>query len=640
MFRTTLVAIGLFASFLPTASAEFDPQTALQLADYIAVDYSQAVVDGSVVNAAEYKEMQEFSARIVDLTRNLQPRGAIAEDADQLAVLVKQKASAEQIAAATRKLRERILAEHDIALTPAKVPDLERGALLYQRSCASCHGPQGRGDGELAKDLDPSPTNFRDHARAFQRSLYGLYNTITLGVKGTGMASFSQLPEADRWALAFYAGGLAATEEELASGAHMLANEDEALPLDLRTMTSWSLREIRERLGTDAASLAIYLRRHPQPLFASTASPFDVAREQTKLAVEHFRSGDRATASAAALSAYLDGYELVENSVSAVDPTLARQVETDMSAMRAAIGDSAATLSNVEKRATTALASLDDARRVLSETDLTPAVVYTSSLVILLREGLEAILILAAIAAFMIKTGRREALIYLHFGWVAALALGFVTWAVSTWLLEINGATREFTEGMTALFAAVILFYVGFWMHGKLNAQRWNKFLHENIGKALEGGTLWTLTLVSFIAVYREVFETVLFYQALWTQTGTAGQTMVFVGAGTAAALLVLCAWLIFKLGVRLPLRQFFGASAAVMILLSIVFAGKGVAALQEAGKLPTDAIAFVPRIEMLGIFPNWESLGLQLALVAIAVGLILQSKFSGSGPGRMSASH
>ena len=77
MFRTTLVAIGLFASFLPTASAEFDPQTALQLADYIAVDYSQAVVDGSVVNAAEYKEMQEFSARIVDLTRNLQPRGAI-----------------------------------------------------------------------------------------------------------------------------------------------------------------------------------------------------------------------------------------------------------------------------------------------------------------------------------------------------------------------------------------------------------------------------------------------------------------------------------------------------------------------------------------------------------------------------------
>jgi high-affinity iron transporter len=608
------------------AWAAFDPQTVLQLADYVAVDYPEAVVDGAVLNATEYKEMQEFGARIVHLTRELEPRGAIVEAAEQLATLIEAKASADQIAAVSRTLRECILAEHPVALTPAAPPDLERAALLFQQVCASCHGPSGRGDGPLAKDLDPLPTDFHDRARVVQRSLYGLYNTITLGVEGTGMASFAHLSEAERWALAFYVGGLAATDEELATGARLLARGEETPPLELSAMTSSTLREIDERFGPDTAALALYLRQQPLSLFALQTSPFDVAREQTELAVARFRAGDRAGASAAAFSAYLDGFELVENSVSAVDSGLKKRIEADMSAMRTAIDDPGATLRDVELRAAAALASLGEAKLLLAETELTPAVVFTSSLAILLREGLEAILILAAIAAFMIKTGRRDALIYVHVGWVAALALGVATWAVSTWLLEISGATRELTEGLTALFAALVLFYVGFWMHGKLNARRWGEFLRENVGKALEGGTLWTLTLVSFIAVYREVFETVLFYQALWAQTNSAGQAMVLAGAGTAAVLLVLSAWLIFKLGVRLPLRQFFGASAAVMIVLAVIFAGKGVAALQEAGKLPSDAIASLPRIEALGIYPNWQSFGLQLVMVAIAIGLVLYS--------------
>jgi high-affinity iron transporter len=624
MLRTTLLAAILLAGSVLPAWADFDPQAALQLADYIAVDYPEAVVGGAVVSETEYEEMQEFSTRIVNQTRDLEPRGPIVETAEQLAALIEAKVSADQIAAASRTLRERILAEHPVALTPATLPDLDRGALLYQQECASCHGPIGRGDGPLAKGLEPSPTDFHDRARAEQRSLYGLYSTITLGVEGAGMASFSHLPDTERWSLAFYVGGLAATEEELAASAALLARDEDALAFDMSTMTSSTLREIDEQFGPGMVALALYLRRHPQPLYASQRSPFGVAREQTELAVTKFRAGERVAAATAALSAYLDGFELVENNVSAVDDELKRRIEADMFAMRKAVDARGATLQDVEQRAATVLARLGEAEHLLAQTELTPTVVFTSSLAILLREGLEAILILAAIAAFMIKTGRRDALTYLHIGWVAALALGVATWAISTWLLEISGATRELTEGLTALFAALVLFYVGFWMHGKLSAQRWSEFLRENVGKALEGGTLWTLTLVSFIAVYREVFETVLFYQALWTQTGSAGQTAIFAGAGTAAALLVLSAWLIFKLGVRLPLRQFFGVSAAVMIVLAVVFAGKGVAALQEAGKLPSDAIAYVPQFETLGIYPNWQSIGLQVAMVAIAIGLVL----------------
>lgn len=627
LILATFLAAILFIVTGAVGAAGFDPQTVLQLADYVAVDYPEAVVEGVIVSDAEYQEMQEFGTRIVELTRDLQPPGEITKAAGQLAALIETRASAAQIMAASRTLRERVLSEYPITLTPAAPPDLERGAQLYEQACASCHAATGHGDGPLAEGLDPPPTDFHDRARAAQRSLYGLYNTITLGVEGTGMTSFSHLSDAERWALTFHVGGIAATEEDLAAGARLLARAEDKPLLDTRTVTSSSPREIEERFGADAAALALYLRRQPQPLFALQASPIDTAREQINRAVEKYRSDDRDAASAAALSAYLDGFELAENSVAALDRDLKLRIEAEMSALRQSIDDSGAGLPDVEQRAAMALASLDEAKHLLEQTQLSPAVVFTSSLTILMREGLEAILILGAIAAFIIKTGRREALIYVHIGWIAALILGIATWVISTWLLEIGGATRELTEGLTALFAAVVLFYVGFWMHSKLYSDRWTEFLRTHVGDALKAGTLWTLTLVSFIAVYREVFETVLFYQALWAQTGSAGQTMVFTGAGTAAAILVLSAWLIFKLGVRLPLRQFFGASAAVMIVLAVVFAGKGVAALQDAGKLPLDTIASMPRIETLGIYPSWQSIGLQVVMASIAVGLVLYNR-------------
>ncbi len=169
--------------------------------------------------------------------------------------------------------------------------------------------------------------------------------------------------------------------------------------------------------------------------------------------------------------------------------------------------------------AETQVAALNDLLQTAAErlhtTEISPAALALSALIILLREGLEAILVLAAVIAFLVKTGRRDALPYIHAGWIAALVLGALTWLTASYLLEITGADREITEGVTALLAATVLLYVGFWLHGKLYAQRWQRFIKARVGGALSGRTLWALPLVSFLAVYREVFETVLFYQAL-----------------------------------------------------------------------------------------------------------------------------
>jgi len=243
-----------------------------------------------------------------------------------------------------------------------------------------------------------------------------------------------------------------------------------------------------------------------------------------------------------------------------------------------------------------------------------------------LREGLEAILLLAVVVAFLIKTDRRYALKYIHIGWVTALLLGIATWVAAAYVVDISGASREVTEGVTALLAAAILLYVGLWLHNKLQARRWKEFIETKVQGAFEGGTLWGIALVAFIAVYREVFETVLFYQALWLQTGNGGQSMVVLGFVVAAVVLVVLSWLIFRFSVRLPLRLFFAINSVLLYALAVVFAGKGIAALQEAGKLPVTRIEF-PTIDLLGIYPNLQALGLQVTLILAAVAVLVLSR-------------
>ena len=210
-----------------------------------------------------------------------------------------------------------------------------------------------------------------------------------------------------------------------------------------------------------------------------------------------YRDGNRTAARDAATSAYLEGFELVENSLDNVDKPLRLEIEREMLALRAAIADGAAPAA-LEARVAKADALLASAQGKLDSGELSPAAAFTTSLVILLREGLEAILLLAAIIAFVTKTGRRDALPYVHAGWIAALLAGAATWVAANSLIDISGANRELTEGVTALIAAAMLLYVGYWLHGKSQAQAWTAFIRDSVGGALEKKTLWAMAGVSF----------------------------------------------------------------------------------------------------------------------------------------------
>lgn len=622
-----LLLLLVLAPLLPlSALADGDPARMVQLVDYVGVDYPEAVADGAVVNAGEYAEMRDFTTAIREQARALAGQAPeLASMAETLAAQVEQRAAPSQVAASATALRLALVNRFDIVTTPRRAPDFARARNLYAQHCAACHGIEGQGDGPAAAGMVPPPTDFRDAGRWGQRTLFGLYSTLSVGVDDTAMRGFVELSEAERWDLAFLVGRMAVTPRDAAAGSTGWQDGGPAVDAlgDLESLLVTTPAEAGARFGTKGHELMAYLRSEPAVLFEG--SPLAHARRALTESVVAYGQGQTEQAYRLAVDAYLEGFELVEQRLDAVDPALRRAIEAEMTAYRNRVRE-AAPPAEVAAQAAHILDQLETAGARMQTTTLSGATAYASALVILLREGLEAILVVAALAAFLIKTGRRDGLPYLHAGWIVALLLGGLTWFAAEHLIDISGSSREITEGVAALVAMAVLFYVGFWIHSKTSARQWQRFIQGSVQKALSTGTLWGLAGLAFIAVYREVFETILFYQALWVQADAAEHRMLLAGIGTAAALLVVLAWLILRYSQRLPLRQFFAVTGLFLFALAIVFAGKGIVALQEAGWLSTSPIPF-PRIDWLGIYPNLEGLVTQGLLLLLALLLLWRTR-------------
>lgn len=595
----------------------------LHLLDYIGVDYAGAVEAGKIRNPGEYSEMREFSRQARAVLAEMPDhadRPALLGDADLLVRRIEEKVPANEIAGTANALRWAVIRAYKIQMTPQRTPDMRLGATLYAARCTVCHGPDGKGDGPAGQSLDPAPSNFQDTMRMQQRSAYGLYSTITLGVAGSGMASFRQLSEDERWALAFAVANFSADIKAQEKGAALWTSGQHARELaTLDNVATLAANEVRDRFGDDGLALFAYLRANPSVLETAKPAPLQFAAAMLANSVDAYRKGASAEATQLAIQAYLEGFELVESSLQSVDANLMARTERAMMDYRSLLQVGAA-VEQVERQAATVQEMLRQARTKLDGVQLSPTTAFVSALIILLREGAEALLVVVAILAFLARAGREKARRWVHAGWIAALVLGGVTWITSNYLIEISGANREVTEGVTALLAAGMLLYVGYWLHSKSHSAAWQKFIGNKVSEALSTGTMWTLALISFLAVYREAFETVLFYQALATQAGAESHGALLGGVLLAVLLLIGLAWAIRRAAIRLPIGLFFSASGVVLLILAVIFSGQGIAALQEAGKVAIHSVTFIS-IPMLGIYPTLQTLvaqAIMLLLIAL----------------------
>lgn len=603
------------------ASSTETARRAWQLLDYIAVDYAGAVRDGKVERQSEYEEMTEFAAaasqELARLPKTPELDGLQAQ-ANELRALVAGKAEAATVAERAHLIASSLLKAYPFPVSPSRAPDLARGAALFSAQCSACHGAAGRADGPLAATLNPPPTNLADHTRARERSLFALYQVITQGVNGTAMPTFkASLSDNDRWALAFFAGSLAYTDAERSAGAARWRSDDAARAalVNLPALAQTSESALAAKLEPVAAAQTLaWARSHPTEAASGPSLGTALTRAKLAQSLAALRSGDRRSATQLALSAYLDGFEPLEPALKARDAALMSEIETAMGALRAKLASG--TVAEAQAAEASLLTLLDRADAALAPAESDAFTTYIGALTILLREGLEALLVVVAMIAFLRKAERRDVLRYVHAGWAVALAAGGVTWLAATYLVGISGASRELTEGFSSLFAAVVLLGVGIWMHQKSVAGRWQTYLQQKLSSALTRRTAWLLFGLSFVAVYREVFETVLFYAALWSEGN--GLPLV-AGLASGMVLLAILAAVLLRTSARLPIGQFFAASSLLVAVLAVVLAGKGVAALQEAGILSVDPVAF-PRIDLLGVHPSMQTLFAQAMVLLVVV--------------------
>jgi high-affinity iron transporter len=623
--RFVAATLILAASLLSGAAAaapttEDNARQIWQMLDYVAVDYGGAIDNGKIISADEYAEMQEFAQAAAQQMAGLPDKPEKAALLAQVASLksaVAAKAGVPEVGGKARQLAAALLLAYPVPVAPSSAPDLRQGQALYQAQCASCHGLEGRGDGPLAAGLTPPPVAFTDRGRARERSLFALHQTITRGVPGTSMPAFATLGDDERWALAFFTSTLAFTEQEGQAGAALWKSDPAvraALP-SLASLTQASEATLSATLPPQQAGPVLaYLRGNPSAVGQAGGAGLALSSTRLRESLAALEKGDRGNASRLALSAYLDGFEPVEPMLAARDNALFTAIEKDMMGYRSAVtaGD-IAQARTIEQGLQAQLLRAQDA---IQNAGSDPMGVFVGALTILLREGAEALLVVVAMIAFLKKAGRRDVLPVVHAGWISALVAGGLTWFAATYLVEISGASRELTEGYSSLFAALMLLSVGIWMHQKSLAGRWQAYIRDKLSAALSRQSAVMLFVLAFVTVYREVFETVLFYAALWTE-GTGAYLLA--GLGLGVVLLGLVAWIMLRTSTKLPVGRFFAISSALVAVLAVVMVGKGVAALQEAGVLGITPIAG-PSLDLLGIHPSLQTTLAQLAVVAVIV--------------------
>ena len=255
---------------------------------------------------------------------------------------------------------------------------------------------------------------------------------------------------------------------------------------------------------------------------------------------------------------------------------------------------------------------------------------FWPAFLILIREGVEAILVLVAIMAYLAKSGNKKYLNTVYNYSIAAIIASFASAYVFSVILDkfAVGASRELIEGCTAIIAVFVLLSMSFWMGGKAKAEEWKRYIESMIKTTITTGKARALGFAAFLAVYREGAEVILFYQALFN--GASGDTdMIWFGFGAGAVVLAVIFFVIQQGLFKIPLRPFFIVTSVLMYLMAVSFVGGGISELQEAqviSQTPFEAEWF-PNIDWLGLYPTLETCGAQVALLVIGIAYYFYSK-------------
>jgi high-affinity iron transporter len=582
-----LLAAGVRAESTEPPSATW--QRAVGLLQYLSSDYPAAVASGNQAELAEQRGL------VVDAQRALEElgpagvpyQGRLAAVAER----VGQGTDAEGVARDCRALVDELAQAGGLRRSPRTTPDMARGAHLFQEGCAVCHGALGSGETPTALQLEPRPADLRSAERMDPYTPYRAFNVLALGVEGTAMPAYPTLSEDERWALAFYLMTLrqpACTHTPPRASLEVLANATDAV--------------LAQTFG--AAEVACLRRVLPRPdedqALAASLAGINRARRLGA-------SGDFPGARQELLDTYLQAFEPVEPLLRARHPALVQRFEDGLVRARVyAERRDLRFLSEVQSLRSL----LEDAARSRRSTPET-ATVFWLALLVVVREGFEVVIVIAALLAVLKKMGQLDKARLVHAGWTSALVAGAACFVFGRQLLA--GVNRELLEGVAGLLASAMLVYAALWLNAKSNLRRYMGELRGKMQGALGRSSGFGLFAISFTALFRESFETAIFLEGLSIDSPRG----VLLGAGVGLGVMAVLVLLIRRVGYVLPMKPLFTLSTFVLYGTAVALLGQGLHAFQEIGLLPMLPVRG-PRLDVLGLYPDALTLLSQLAMLLV----------------------
>jgi high-affinity iron transporter len=650
----------------PRARAQEGPAKRLSSIVGVAVEEYGKGIDagGRLISQDEYDEAVSFLKDAKEVAGRLSGSKTAATQAmlDSLINAVAMKKPPQDLG----PLKDRFLAvlgsEGALDL-PSKAIDLAQGRTIFEKECASCHGSLGGGDGPASKGMIPPPPS-KGTVVAMRTVSPGLmYRIVSVGIAGTPMVAWADRLTADeRWNVVAYVNslrtapgqvaegeglytqrcmtchgatgaddGAAASQlsklpPELASFAWQAERSDSAIAAAIRAgMPGTAMPPSRDLTDADLATMVAYvralaIRRPPRPTLGGThgSDVVEASREVMRLLDESLaaaRAGRTVEASDRAFDSYI-AFEPLETPARAKNPGLVANMERQFADFKGAVKSSDVRRAEQSREAiSTGMPTILDLTRPTTGAFSS----FLQSFLIILREGFEAILVVGAVVAFLLKTGHRERLRSIWLGVAGALVASALTAVILATVLKAVPATREVIEGATMLVAVAVLFSVSYWLISKVEAAKWQQFIRGKVNAALEHGGGTALAFVAFLAVYREGAETALFYQALFNE-GTGNGLPIALGIVVGFGALAIVFTLFYRYGVRIPLRPFFATTSVLLYYMAFVFMGKGIRELQEGNVMTITVLPGFPHVEALGLFPSMETLLGQALLLVLFV--------------------
>ncbi len=606
-------------------------RTVVNLLDYISQDYGMAVKDGNVINPSEYIEMNDFTAQCIAMFNSV---AASVPGIDkkwfdhEFSILLKsiqKKKDPKVILFKAQSIKKQFLLLSLIEISPRQYPDMEKGKVMFLANCQSCHGKNGQADGPLSASFTPRPSDFQDSNLMGHVSPLQVFNTTRLGIEGTGMRSFDELSDEEVWDIAFYVKSLRFRNKsgfDKDSTEAIFKNLQEEV--NLADIARSSDNELKAKLKTDDESYIAAIRLH-QATF-NKESALTIALAHLKEIMPFYKSGNFSEAEYKALYAYLDGIEPVERQLTAIDSKIVPELELKMNAVRTAI-KSRQSPDILDQKINDATSSIHKAVVLLGNQTYSFWFAFLVSSSILLREGLEAVLIITTIISLLKSLNAKQALKWVHGGWLLAVGIGVASWFFTDWLISFGPQNRELMEAFGALLAVAVLLYVAFWLHSKTEAQKWKEFVEVRIRKMLDQEKLFGLAFISFIVVFREAFESVIFLSSLQLQVDDASRPGIWMGALSSIIVILIISNLLLRFSVKIPVKKLFQYSAVVIMVFSVVLAGQGVHAFQESGWVSVNSVGFNFHFSSLGIYPTVETYAAQLLILMVIVCLLYYQK-------------